>query len=124
MAAKNIGNRVQLDRVLNLIGNALESHEPNTAQAVANFKHAISSLEVVTNQSYWAELRNRFPMFDEKTLNDIDRDVPVGLENIRYLVLGDITAFERESAGNGNNSFHEWLIRERERCKVWRSRVY
>lgn len=123
MAAKNIGNRVQLDRVLTLIDNALESHEPNTAQAVANFKHAISSLEVVTNQSYWAELRNRFPMFDEKTLNDIDRNVPVGLENIRYLVLYDIAAFERESAGNGNNSFRDWLIKEQEKCKTWRSRL-
>lgn len=121
--AKTIGRRVQLDRLLSLINSALESRDPETAPALANFKQAVSNLDVGVDPSYSEELKKRFPMLDEKALKDINGWIGSGLEDIISAMLGDIGTFEREPAGN-NNSFQAWLVKENEKYKTVRARMY
>jgi hypothetical protein len=120
MAAKTIGNRIQLDRTLSLIAKVLESDEVNTAQAPVDFRLALLAMSSDADKSYTEEIRNRFPMFDEATLKNVDEHVRWGLEQVRAFLLTDL----RQAAnGNGNTSFRQWLIKEQEKCKSWRSRV-
>jgi hypothetical protein len=120
MAAKTIGNRIQLDRTLRLIANVLESGELNTAQAPVDFRLALLAMSSDADKSYTEEIRNRFLMFDEAILKNVDEHVRWGLEQVRAFLLADL---RRAALGSGNASFREWLIKEQEKCKTWRSRV-
>lgn len=122
IGATTIGRRVQLDRLLSLINSALESHDPETAHALANLKQAVSNLDGGVDPSYSEELRKRFSMLDEKTLKELDSWIQSGLEDIRSSVLSDIATFEKEPARNENNSFQAWLAKENEKYKTGRSR--
>lgn len=118
IGGKNIGRRVQLDRVLFVISEALYSNA-----SLANFKEAISNLETRVEPPYSLELRNRVPMLDEATLKGLDSSIRLGLEEIRSHMLGEVANFEKELAKNQNTSFQTWLIKENEKFKTGRSRL-
>jgi hypothetical protein len=124
IGAKTIGRRVQLDRLLSLINSAVESRDPETAPALANLKQAVFDLDVGVDPSYAEELKKRFPMLDEKALKDLEGWIPSGLEEIRSVMLGDISTFEKALAKNDSNSFQAWLVKENEKYQTARSRMY
>jgi hypothetical protein len=120
IAAKTIGNKIQLDRTLGLITNVLWSGELNAAQAPVDFRLALLAMSGDADKSYTEEIRNRFPMFSEAILKHVDEHVRWGLEQVRAFVLADLRG---ATTGNENMPFREWLIKEQEKCKAWRSRV-
>jgi hypothetical protein len=121
LAAKVIGVRVQLDRVLPLIASAIDSAGSDTAAVLANFKETVWSLDVSVQPAYADQLRMQFPTLAERELNELSGSIGWGLGEVRSRILIDLNRFTKEAARDPTASVRGWLAKEREKCKEWQS---
>lgn len=119
-----IGRKIQVERVLQLIRNALSSLELSASAGVETFKAQLSSLLVAVDISIVDELLKDFSVLTQKEKEDLKIAVEVASNGVKTDVLKEIQRFE--DAGeqpSGANAFREWLNWNRERYEKWRSRL-
>jgi hypothetical protein len=121
LAAKAIGARVQLDRVLPLIASAIDSAGADTAAVLANFKESVWSLGVSVQPAYADQLKMQFPTLEERELNELSGSIGWGLGEVRSRILIDLNKFSKEAAKDPAASVRGWLTKEREKCETWQS---
>jgi hypothetical protein len=123
IAARSIGARVQLDRVLPLIATALDSSGVDIAELVATLNQAVSSLEVGVQPTDAEKLRMQFPTLDENELKGYHASIVLGLEQVRGGMLGDLNKFTRDLEKDPTLSVRGWLAKEQERYAKWRAQL-
>jgi hypothetical protein len=121
LAAKAIGTRVQLDRILPLIASVIDSTRADTAAVLANFKETVWSLDVSVQPAHADQLRMQFPTLEEHELNELSGSIGWGLGEVRSRILIDLNKFTKEAARDPTVSVRGWLTKEREKCETWLS---
>jgi len=112
--AEAIGARHQITRVLPLIENALASRNAD-ALVIAALRESVTALDADVQLSDSEELRRRLNGFDERIINDAERSIGWGRNNVKVCVKKDIV--DR----NPTLTLHNWLSQEADKLKQWSS---
>ncbi|HEX7722972.1 MAG TPA: hypothetical protein VF397_12490 [Pyrinomonadaceae bacterium] len=110
--AEAIGARHQITRVLPLIENAIASRNAD-ALVIAALKESVTALDADVQLSDSEELRSRLNGLDERTINDAERSIGWGRNNVKVCVKRDIV--DR----NPTLTLHDWLSQEADKLKRW-----
>jgi hypothetical protein len=120
--AKNLGNRVQIERILSLIQGALGTTSDDES-AFDQFKRDVSALDEFVDAALFVELMSQFPTMDEQQKDNMRRIVRRNLHDIKGGLSRSIADFERESSQMTDKSFKAWLKKIKERYEEWRSNL-
>jgi hypothetical protein len=112
--AEAIGARHQITRVLPLIENAIASGNAD-ALVIAALRESITALDADVQLSDSEELRRRLNGFDERIINDAERSIGWGRNNVKVCVKRDIV--DR----NPTLTLHDWLSQEADKLNRWSS---
>ena len=112
--AETIGARHQITRVLPLIEKAIASSSTD-ALVIAALRESVTALDADVQLSDSEELRRRLNGFDERIINDAERSVGWGRNNVKVCVKRDIV--DR----NPTLTLHDWLSQEADKLKRWSS---
>jgi hypothetical protein len=110
--AEAIGAKHQIGRVLPLIYSAIASRNPD-ADVIARLRESVTALDADVQQSDSEELRKRLTGFDDKIINEAQRSIGWGRNNVKVCVKRDLV--ERSAT----LSLHDWLLQEAEKLKRW-----
>lgn len=116
-----LGNRLQLDRVLPLIQNALDATDFNSA--LSRFKEAVSALDEIVEHASSEELTSQFPTLSEGEKDNLLIFAKAGLRQVKSDVASAIAEFERSLGQAANSEFKAWLDKEKEKYEKWRSKL-
>lgn len=119
--AAALGSKMQLDRILPLIENALDAADVNAA--LDQFKEDVSSLDEIVDPTSFEVLMQEFPTLNETQRNSMFNSVRGGLHKIKSYLLSRLADFERTSKQTANSSFKDWLLKEKELSERLRSKL-
>lgn len=119
--AAALGNKLQLDRVLLLIQNALDTVDADSA--LEQFKDAVSSLDEIAKPESIEEFKSQFPNLSEDQKTTVLNIMRRKLHDIKFGLNQGIADFERESRQTVSSSFKDWLEKRKEMYERWRSKL-
>lgn len=114
--AYTIGRKIQVERLLKLIQNALNSPEPSATAGMETFKAQVSSLRTDVDLSIIDKLLKEFPALAQSERANLKISVEVSSNIIKTDALKEIQKFEEDGArAPGANAYREWLSLNKER---------
>ncbi|HYG80586.1 MAG TPA: hypothetical protein VD861_09375 [Pyrinomonadaceae bacterium] len=119
--ARAVGSKLQIDRILTLIQNALETGDD--ASALERFKEAVSSLGETAGPEFLEELRSQFQGSSQGQEDNMRGVVRSCLHNLKAGLKNAIAEFESGAKQAADNSFKTWLEGKKEAYESWRSRL-
>lgn len=108
--ARTRARNLQLTRAHNLLKNALESPDPESAEAVERFRSQVSSLGEEVDPALMDKLLKQFPPLDEFTRRWVEAAIQHSLHDVKRELLIDLGQFEESNQKSpGTSTFRTWL---------------
>jgi hypothetical protein len=118
------GDRLQLPRLLRLVRDAHDAGNVETAEAVRDFKAALSALDDAAPQSSVDKLSAAYPGLQPAVSNNLKTGIEVSMHMVRTGLLNDLERFEKKfQHAPAANSFKSWLAEQRTRFEGWLARL-
>lgn len=117
-----VGNRLQIESVLNLIQHALATTSPDSPLKVSRFKESALALDEKVPAGSLQGLNAAFPSLDDPESGLVGH-ARAGMDEAKCDLLEDLAKFERDEKEKPAGSFTEWLQKEKEKYERWRSKL-
>lgn len=123
-AAYYAGYRIQLARLLGLLGQARLAPEAKAPAAVSDFKEKVLALQSDADADAVAEVFDSFPGLEEGRRAKIKGDIEVAMSWLRRDVLAALAPLERGHGGAGDGAyFRTWLKSRQDKFEQWLGRL-
>ena len=120
--AFTIGRKIQIEKVVPLIKDALNELEQAGPQAIEKFKTRLASLSNNVDVRIADRLREEFPSLDEQSKTELTTSIEVALSGVKFDLLKSLQEMERANSQPPDaNAFRAWLSKTKERYEKWLS---
>jgi hypothetical protein len=122
--AFQVGDRIQIARIVALLREAQAAADVNTPAAVARLRARVAALDCDADAAALAEVSNSYPEFVKDPRGVARASLGAALNGRRRDLLGALEAFEKAGAASpGASDFAAWLKGRLEIYESWLARV-
>lgn len=118
------GERLQLRRIIPLLGDARAAGDAETPEAVRSFAAKLSAMDDNVQQSSVDAILKSYPDLNPTERAGVRPVIESSMHRLRRELLDGLAQFEKNfSSAPGKNSFNEWLAAKQAGYQQWLSRL-
>ncbi|HKC62115.1 MAG TPA: hypothetical protein VKB86_00690, partial [Pyrinomonadaceae bacterium] len=119
-----MGEKIQMQKLLPLIQDALNETGVDVSQAIEKFRTRVASLSNEADADAVSNLQQAFPSLNQKVKADLKTSIEVSLNGVKFDLLKSLQQFEKaDSQSLSAADFHAWLGQTKERYEQWLARL-
>jgi hypothetical protein len=118
------GEKMELPRVISLLGNALNSSNTNVIEGLKNLESQVSSMGSDADPQILQTLASEFPKTDSSISTTIKQTMEFSATTIKTNLLKGIHQLQSEEPQSLNaDLYRAWLTKSKERYEKWLARL-
>lgn len=122
--AFQIGDKIQVRKIIPLIQDALNETDPNVSQAIEKFKTRVAALSNEVDADVANELQQAFPNLSQEAKANLKTSIEASLSGVKFELLRSLQQSEKANPQSLNTSiFQAWLSKIKEEYEQWLSRL-
>ena len=122
-AAFQKGRKIQLERILKLLGESLTATAADPSATLTTLKNELSALNLEADPDAVQEVLSKYPGMPANQPPRVKITIEVAMKSVKTDVLNDITEFSLRNRRVEPYPLHNWLATLKQRYEAWVARL-